>query len=143
MTGNLIRIKGGVLGWDPSGINTEFKRYLKKGLILVKNLDSVYDSALVTQKQIILRSVCKGNLQFQESAVRTGEVNDLLRLIATVSGEQRGNENKTGGDFRPLSIMVIPFGFEPKAYGLENRCSIQLSYGINMLNDQLVNNKNG
>lgn len=27
--------------------------------------------------------------------------------------------------------LVVPFGFEPKAAGLENRCSIQLSYGTN------------
>ena len=25
--------------------------------------------------------------------------------------------------------MVVPIGFEPMAAGLENRCSIQLSYG--------------
>jgi hypothetical protein len=28
---------------------------------------------------------------------------------------------------------VIPAGLEPATYGLENRCSIQLSYGIGLL----------
>ena len=27
------------------------------------------------------------------------------------------------------NFNVIPLGLEPRAYGLENRCSIQLSYG--------------
>ena len=30
--------------------------------------------------------------------------------------------------------FVVPAGLEPAAYGLENRCSIQLSYGTISLN---------
>jgi hypothetical protein len=34
-----------------------------------------------------------------------------------------------------LLTSVVPIGFEPMAAGLENLCSIQLSYGTGMINE--------
>lgn len=33
--------------------------------------------------------------------------------------------------------LVVPLGFEPRAAGLENLCSIQLSYGTKMLRNRV------
>jgi|688.fasta_scaffold00717_7 hypothetical protein len=37
-----------------------------------------------------------------------------------------------------FTLVVVPAGLEPATYGLENRCSIQLSYGTILSNNILL-----
>lgn len=110
--------------------DSEFRKYLKKGLQIVKTLDSVYDTAPLPKKQQLIRSICKENLQFGKKSVRTVTLNRMLELIASVIGGHSQNKNGTVSDLSLLSHHVIPIGFEPMTASLENLCSIQLSYGI-------------
>jgi heterodisulfide reductase subunit C len=88
----------------------ELKKYLKKGLQIVKNLDLVYNSAPLAEKQHLVRSICKENLKFEKNGVRTEKLNDLISLISLFYGGHGQNKNGTTGDSSPLSHLVIPLG---------------------------------
>ena len=51
------------------------------------------------------------------------------KLILTRSGCLTNKGNRRENRCHLFDFMVRPAGFEPAAYGLEVRCSIQLSYG--------------
>jgi site-specific DNA recombinase len=101
----------------------EFKRYLRKGLEMLKRLDYVYDTANITNKQLIIRSVCRENLQFEKNEVRTGITNRLFELITSIGGRYRGNKKGTESTFASQSHEVIPLGFEPRTPSLKVMCS--------------------
>ena len=52
------------------------------------------------------------------------------KTTLSVFSFEKKSHKKTGNDFSIKFPFVVPLGLEPRAYGLENRCSIQLSYGI-------------
>jgi site-specific DNA recombinase len=112
--------------------DSEFKKYLKKGLQIVKSLDSVYDVAPLAKKQQLIRSICKENLQFANKAVRTITLNKMVELVSSVGGQHKSKKNGTDDVLSPLSHHVTPIGFEPMAHSLEGCCSIQLSYGTSI-----------
>ncbi len=94
-------------------LDTEFRRYLKKGLCLVKNLDVVYNRGQVKDKQTILRSILKENLQIEKNEVRTGKWNDTFSLIARIDGAYRAEKKRTVTKILALSAEEVPGGFEP------------------------------
>jgi hypothetical protein len=69
-------------------------------------------------------------LIFEKNEFRTPKINEVVSLICNVGKDFKGRKKGKDTFLSNPSHRVIPFGFEPKAYGLENRCSIQLSYGI-------------
>jgi hypothetical protein len=74
----------------------DFKRYLKKGLCVVKNIDVVYNSGQVKDRQSILRSILKENLRIENNEVRTGKLNDTFSLLLELTG--RTGQKKADSD---------------------------------------------
>jgi hypothetical protein len=51
------------------------------------------------------------------------------KAIQNGTNAKRKGINQLNFPANPLILLVRPTGFEPVTYGLEVRCSIQLSYG--------------
>ena len=111
-----------------NAIETELKRYLRKGLMMIQHLRQSFENAVISEKQRIVRSVLKENITIQEMEGRTQNLNELLRLIAVIISDNSGLETKTGSLNGSPSRLVIPPRLERGTYSLEGYCSIQLSY---------------
>lgn len=98
---------------ETESIDIEFKRYLKKGLCLVKNLPNAYSKGNAKDKQVILRSILKENLQIENNEVRTGALNDTFSLIARTGGAFGAKKKRTVAKILQLSAEEVPGGFEP------------------------------
>ena len=94
-------------------MDIEFKRYLRKGLCLVKNLPNAYGKGNAKDKQVILRSILKQNLRIENNEVRTGELNDTFLLIAITDGVFRSKKKRTAAKILQLSAEEVPSGYEP------------------------------
>lgn len=108
---------------DTGQTNTEFKKYLKKGLQLIKRIDQVYMKAPLPMKQRIIRSIFPEKLRFEENEVRTGKINRLITLISRFCKGYSLNKKGTEGLFALQSHQVIPLGLEPRTPTLKVLCS--------------------
>jgi site-specific DNA recombinase len=99
-------------------IESELKKYLRKGLSLIKNISQVYDFAPLTAKQQIIRSICKENLMFLENRVRTEVLNDVVSLVGAFIKGCSGNKKRAEGNFTIQPNRVLPLGLEPRTLRL-------------------------
>lgn len=60
---------------------------------------------------------------------RTTKINTPVLDLTAMAANLEGVKSKTASLLTSGSTLVVPIGFEPMAAGLENLCSIQLSYG--------------
>jgi site-specific DNA recombinase len=91
---------------------SELKKYLKKGLQIIKYLDQVYDRAPLAKKQLLIRSIFKENLRFQENEVRTGKLNRLIYEISRFCAGFRANKKRIEGGILLQSAGEVPSRFE-------------------------------
>lgn len=93
---------------DSDNTDSMFRSYLKKGLSLVKNLDTAYNRGTVKEKQAVLRSILKKNLKIENSEVRTEELNETFSLIAAIDGNYRAKKKRTEAKILQLSAVEVP-----------------------------------
>ncbi len=107
----------------------KFANELEEKISFLSNVAEWYRNGGLQQKKEILVSIFVGKFQFQNNEVRNTQLNEMVALILKHTG--RFVEKKKGQTRYEscLSLLVTPFGFEPKTYCLEGSCSIQLSYG--------------
>ena len=94
-------------------MDTEFKRFISKGFLLVDNLKDFYKKASVDVKQKIIGSIFSQNLVFDGDKYRTSDLNEAFRLIThtfnSLQGYKSQNATVSGGIFE----LALPPGLEP------------------------------
>lgn len=92
-------------------IEVEYRGYLKKGLMAIKNLGHLFDNANINGKIEIIGSTLKENAVFLEGKVRTAKLNSLLSLIAYADGQHGGDKKQKGSKNCSLS-GIVPYGLD-------------------------------
>jgi site-specific DNA recombinase len=96
---------------------------------LLSNVDTIYHVADVKTKQEIIGSIFPNKLIFENKKYRTNKLEDAISLLCFGNNTLNECKKEKHPVNEMLSLLVAPLGLEPRTYGLENRCSIQLSYG--------------
>lgn len=123
----ISRLERKINSTDTEKVN--YGDYISGGINLISNLSEFFAGADLRAKQQLIGSIFPEKLIFENNQYRTTRFltafNRILALDATSSGKKRRTDTK----ILYQSSLVVPLGFEPRAAGLENLCSIQLSYG--------------
>jgi site-specific DNA recombinase len=95
-----------------SVVDSEFKANLKRGLCLLKSLPQTYLAADIKGRQAIIRSILAENLTISENGVRTGKLNSVFSLIASIDGAYSPKKKRTIAKILQLSAREVPTRFE-------------------------------
>ncbi len=114
---------------DANSSNTvDLKTLLDEGLANLLKVGSVYETAAVEQKREIISSMFPEKLHFENSAVRTGRVNEAARLIYLLDSQLSPNKKGQNSNKSVLSSQVGMTGFEPAASSSRTKRATGLRY---------------
>ncbi len=100
--------------------------------LLMKLPDLWASGSYDTKKEIQNFIFPEGIMYFRDiDDYRTTKINTPVLDLTAMAANLEGVKSKTASLLTSGSTLVVPLGFEPRAAGLENLCSIQLSYGTN------------
>ncbi len=114
---------------DANSSNTvDLKTLPDEGLANLLKVGSVYETAAVEQKREIISSMFPEKLHFENSAVRTGRVNEAARLIYLLDSQLSPNKKGQNSNKSVLSSQVGMTGFEPAASSSRTKRATGLRY---------------
>ncbi len=91
----------------------DIKDLLDKGLRQLVQLDTTYEIADIEKKREVISSMFPEKMHFENNVLRTGRINEAVRLICLLDKGFRGNKKGQNGDYSILSSQVGKTGFEP------------------------------
>ena len=125
----ILRLEVNLSNLASTGSTVDVENLLGKALNNLENLDLLYLNADIKAKREIIGSMFPEKWSFDGIEHRTVKINEAAQLIYQINSTLSNKKIRTRTRNGTQSGFVRPKGFEPLTDGLENRCSIQLSYG--------------
>ena len=92
----------------------DIKGLLDKGIGQLLQLDTIYKNADIEKKREVISSMFPEKLHFENNVLRTGRINEAVKLIYLLDKGSSGNKKGQNGNYSILSSQVGLPGFEPR-----------------------------
>ncbi|MBV8254840.1 MAG: recombinase family protein [Chitinophaga sp.] len=96
-----------------SDLNAEFKTYLSKSTVLLKDLAQWYIKADVEVKRRILNVILDDKLTFENDCYQTPKYTPAVDVLLRINKDLQAKKNGSGKNPEPLSSSAPPAGLEP------------------------------